>query len=217
VKGPVTEIWGQRLLLLPERAVFWKTGRTLIVADAHLGKPAVLRAQGVPVPPGTARDDLKRLGRLLQGTGAERLLFLGDLFHAPLNPGGDRFRDRFARWRRSWSEVQLVLIAGNHDPAGDVVRSDFHIDVVAPEMAESPFLFSHRSVVNAQAYNLAGHVHPAVRLQGAARWSETLPCFLFGPRAGLLPAFGSFTGNYTVRPGPEDRIFAIADDEVVQV
>jgi DNA ligase-associated metallophosphoesterase len=211
------DLRGQRMMLFAERAVFWEETRTLIVADAHLGKPSVLRAQGVPVPPGTAREDLGRLGRLLQQTRADRILFLGDLFHGPLNPSDTGFCNRFVRWRNARPEVRLVLIAGNHDPAAAQIPAAFGIDAVATSLAEGPFWFSHRPGTGAPDYNLAGHVHPAVRLRGAGRWSETLPCFVFGSSSGLLPAFGSFTGNAVVRPTTDDRIYAIAADEVVPI
>lgn len=44
---------GERIDLLPERAAWWPAARTLFVADAHLGKAAVFRARGLPVPEAT--------------------------------------------------------------------------------------------------------------------------------------------------------------------
>ena len=64
---------------------------------------------------------------------------------------------------------------------------------------------------------LAGHIHPAISLAGPGRQRERLPCFLFGERIGLLPAFGDFTGGATVRPRPGDRVFGVAGDEVVPI
>ncbi len=64
---------------------------------------------------------------------------------------------------------------------------------------------------------LAGHLHPAVSLSGPGRQRERLPCFLFGERVGILPAFGDFTGGAAVRPRPGDRVFAVAEDEVVPI
>jgi metallophosphoesterase superfamily enzyme len=64
---------------------------------------------------------------------------------------------------------------------------------------------------------LAGHVHPAVRVGGRGRDRLRLPCFWFGPRVGVLPAFGAFTGTHTITPAPGDRVFAVADDRVLAV
>ena len=46
---------------------------------------------------------------------------------------------------------------------------------------------------------------------------ETLPCFCFGRRGALLPAFGIFTGHRVIRPARQDRIYVIAGDEVIDM
>jgi hypothetical protein len=33
----------------------------------------------------------------------------------------------------------------------------------------------------------------------------------------LLPAFGSFTGNQVIRPDPEERVYVVAGNEVVEI
>jgi metallophosphoesterase superfamily enzyme len=66
-------------------------------------------------------------------------------------------------------------------------------------------------------YNLSGHIHPGVHLEGIARQSMTLPCFYFGKSVGLLPAFGLFTGLARIRPKAGDKVFVIAKGKVVEV
>ena len=66
-------------------------------------------------------------------------------------------------------------------------------------------------------YNLSGHLHPGVNLRGKARQSVTLPCFYFGEQAGLLPAFGTFTGIARIQPKKNDKVFAIVEDKVIAV
>ncbi|MGB3619143.1 MAG: phosphoesterase, partial [Catalinimonas sp.] len=68
----------------------------------------------------------------------------------------------------------------------------------------------------ADGYALAGHLHPAVRLNGGGA-SLRLPCYWFGAQQGLLPAFGAFTGTATVRPRAGDGVFVIAEEQVMQV
>ena len=63
-------------------------------------------------------------------------------------------------------------------------------------------------------YVLAGHIHPAAIVSGRGRDSLRLPCFHFGPRVGVLPAFGAFTGMHVMPRGDADRVFVIADDSV---
>ena len=65
-------------------------------------------------------------------------------------------------------------------------------------------------------YNLAGHVHPSIKLRGKARQSLRLPCFYFSDQNGLLPAFGKFTGTAIIRPKKTDQIFApVSDSEIM--
>ncbi len=97
------ELYGQHLLLLPNRAVFWREARMLIVADLHLGKGQCFHDRGVPVPVGTTAADLDRLSALLDRYHPDRLLFLGDLVHGRTaarlrrlhrHPGDSSFRPR---------------------------------------------------------------------------------------------------------------------------
>ena len=47
------EAGGVTLELLPQKAAWWAAERTLLIADAHIGKAVSFRRLGVPVPPGT--------------------------------------------------------------------------------------------------------------------------------------------------------------------
>ncbi len=63
---------------------------------------------------------------------------------------------------------------------------------------------------------LAGHVHPVVSLEDRTGRLRA-PCFLFGARVALLPAFGSFTGGKSVRPERGERVYAVGEGAVVPV
>ena len=66
---------GESLQLLPERALWGPAGRTLFVADLHIGKAATYRALGQPVPGGTTRENLARLDGLIALHSPERSSF----------------------------------------------------------------------------------------------------------------------------------------------
>src|ERR1700712_3226350 len=77
-----TEWAGEKLALLPERALWWEREQTLFIADPHFGKASAFRFAGIPVPE-TAHDaDLVRLEAALRKTAARRLIILGDFLHA---------------------------------------------------------------------------------------------------------------------------------------
>ena len=81
--GIAIDCRGERLHLLPQRAIWWPRQRAVLVADVHIGKAATFRALGQPVPAGTTTANLRRLEGLLRGLAAQQLFVLGDFLHAP--------------------------------------------------------------------------------------------------------------------------------------
>ena len=207
---------GQTLFLLPERALYWQEAETLVVADAHMGKAQTFRREGIPVPPGTTATDLERLSHLLDRWQPQRLLFLGDLIHGPIDGAGE-FDRQVAAWREHHRNVQLLLATGNHDRRAGHLPAAFRLDGVDTQWTIAPFCFTHQPLAVASGYAMAGHIHPAVRMTGKGRQSETLPCFCFAKQSALLPAFGSFTGGQMIRPSPNERVFVVAADTVIEM
>jgi DNA ligase-associated metallophosphoesterase len=209
------KVAGEDLVLLPERAAFWPAKKTLFVADFHLGKAASFRRAGIPLPSGTTNENVERLGRAIDKTGATQVVFLGDFLHSAMGRTDSTFQ-RFAGWRESRKAVDLTIVRGNHDKkAGDPPQAWGARCIEAGE-ALGPFILNHEPGATRGGYALAGHIHPAVRLSAAGE-SVRLPCFWFGARYGVLPAFGAFTGNAEVLPRRGDQVFVIAEHEVLQV
>jgi DNA ligase-associated metallophosphoesterase len=208
-----TALAGERVALLPERALHWPAQRTLFVADVHLGKAAAFRAGGVPLPRGGTRADLARLGALIARSGAQRVVILGDFLHA--RAGRVAALDaEFRTWRAAHSQVAIVLVRGNHDDRAGDPSHDWGIDVVAEPYLLAPFLACHLPVKPPTGYALCGHVHPGARLTGVAD-AMRLPCFVLGARRAILPAFGGFTGLAIVAAEPGERLVAIAGSKLV--
>jgi uncharacterized protein len=212
----VIDLRGEPLHLLSERAVYRERTGTLLVADPHFGKSAAFRAAGLAVPGGTTRAALERLDRALARTGARRVVFLGDFFHARSGRVPATLTS-LAEWRGRHPDLELVLVRGNHDRhAGDPLP-DLRITPVEAPLLQPPFALCHHPEPVDGHYVLAGHLHPAAVVRGAARQRERLPCFWFGAEVGVLPAFGEFTGAAEIRPAPGNRVFVVADGEVVEV
>lgn len=198
---------GESLQLLPDRALYWSRASTLIVADVHLGKSAAFRRLGVPVPTGATQTDLARLEALLQATGAERLLVLGDLFHT-VPTAGEAAVSGFGALRGQHAQCQFTVVAGNHDRAWRRLPPQWRIDWHTQALLEPPFVFQHEPMADGRGYALGGHIHPCVRLRGGGD-SARLPVFWFGAAVGVLPSFGSFTGGFNVRPKAGDVLVAV--------
>jgi DNA ligase-associated metallophosphoesterase len=205
---------GESVLLLPERALFWPRHATLFVADTHWGKAAAFRAAAIPVPGGATSADLDRLQRALDRSGARRLVVLGDLLHARAGRAEGTLA-AIAAWRRSQPELEILLVRGNHDRSAGDPPPEWGFELASEPVTLNPFVLRHTPEPSADGYVLAGHLHPGVRLLGAGRQRELLPCFWFGSRVGVLPAFGSFTGSLPIAPQPGDAIVVVAGDELV--
>ena len=210
------QVAGQTLALLPGKAVWWAARRTLFVADLHVGKAATFRRLGVPVPQGTTSETLATLDTLLTQTGATRLVCLGDFLHGP-KAHAEATLDAVQRWRLRHAGCETVLVRGNHDDRAGDPPAALGIDAVDEPFVDGPFACCHHPAPRAEGYVLAGHLHPSLRLAGRGRDRLRLPCFWFGARVGVLPAFGAFTGMHGIEPAPGDRVFAVADDRVFAV
>lgn len=214
--GLSVPVAGAALRLLPEGAAYRPEAETLLVADPHFGKAATFRAAGLAVPGGTTAASLARLEDALLSTGARRLVFLGDFFHARAARAPDTLT-ALAEWRARHPELDVVLVRGNHDRHAGDPPAELRIRAVDAPLLEPPFALCHHPEPVEGSYVLAGHLHPAAVLRGAGRQRERLPCFWLGARVGVLPAFGEFTGMAEIRPAPGDRVFVLAAGEVVPV
>ncbi len=212
--GYATQIAGERVVMLPERALSIPSLNALVVADLHWGKAAAFRAAHVPVPMGTTSSDLARLSSALQATSAQSLIVLGDLLHARAGRHDETFRT-IAEWRDKHSNMSITLVRGNHDAHAGDPPAELGITCVNAPLRFGPFVGVHEPEPWPDGYVLSGHLHPCVSMYGRGKQSARLPAFVFGPNVGVLPAFSSFTGTGMYERDPQDRLYVIAGDEVI--
>ena len=208
---------GVDLVLLPERAVFRPDARTLYVADTHWGKPATFRAAGIAVPGGTTEADFDRLTAAVARTGADRLVVLGDLLHARRGRREAATLAAVAAWRAANPKLRVELIEGNHDRAAGRPDPAWGIVERPDPTLDPPLVLKHYPDADPAGSVLAGHEHPAVRLNGPGGEKLKLPCFRVGRDVLTLPAFSTFADGGTVRPRAGERIVVVADGELVEV
>lgn len=181
-------IAGERLMLDPAGVLHWPARRMLVVADLHFEKGSAFAARGRLVPPFDTRETLARLTPLLRRYGPRRLVFLGDSFHD--DEGCTRLAAHdHAALVAALDGIDLVWVAGNHDPAPPVGLPGTAVD----ELQDGPLTFRHIPTPRAVG-EIAGHLHPRAvaptRAGGVAR-----PCFISDGRRVLMPAFGAYTGG----------------------
>ncbi|MDR5756163.1 ligase-associated DNA damage response endonuclease PdeM [Caballeronia sp. LZ035] len=216
IEALTIDVNGHALVLSADRAAFDPVLGSLFIADAHFGKDAVFRARGIPVPAGTTGESLARLDALVAAHRPESVVFLGDLLHARESHALETL-DALAAWRERHRALPLVLVEGNHDRHAGALPAAFGVELVKEPYRLGPWALCHHPQTVDGAYALAGHEHPVYRL--ATRLDRArLPCFRFGARAGVLPAFGAFTGGFEVNDDVRrEAVYVIAGERVLPV
>ena len=107
------KLFDEELILLPQKAIYFKKYKTLLAADLHIGKTAHFRNAGIPVPTELAFVDLNILSDLFDdfNLDIERFIILGDLFHAEVNIDWRILKE----WRDNYNHIKIQLVKGNHD------------------------------------------------------------------------------------------------------
>ena len=209
------QLAGQNVHLMPEGAVWWPEESTLLVADLHLGKDQVFRRHGLAVPASVLDGELERLDQLLTRRPAERLIVLGDLVHAPPEPGED-WPDVIARWRDQHAGVDVGVVLGNHDRALAHWLAEWRIEDLGASHVVSHLELIHETDLGTPRPGLSGHLHPVARLR-AGPDQVRLPVFAHRHEHLILPAFGRFTGGSDLGRDERWRCLAAAGHRVVPV
>jgi DNA ligase-associated metallophosphoesterase len=203
---------GEPFHLLPQKAVYRPEKNQLIVSDVHLGKATHFRKMGIAMPDRSHLKDLDTLHYLLRTFRPETFLLLGDLFHSDYNNEWLWFRSLLLEF----SEVQFVLIEGNHDilpPETYAIPNLARTDV----LNEEAFLFSHHPLNSPPKLNICGHLHTGLHIHGMARQSIKLPCFYLDESHFILPAFGNLTGLFLLEQQENASYFVVAENRVLKL
>jgi DNA ligase-associated metallophosphoesterase len=206
------------LHLTPERAVYWPAERTMFIADTHLGKAAVFRARGLPVPRGTTSSTLQRLSQALARLPTQRLVVLGDFLHARESQATGTVQ-ALRTWREAHAALECLIVQGNHDRHAGRIESALGFTLSTTPYVVPGLIGVHEAheadgLIDTSApaerpLVLAGHVHPVVTLTGKLDRLR-LPCYVLRDGVLTLPSFGDFTGGYDI--GTQgNQIFIVSD------
>jgi len=212
------QIQDQNCWLSPLRAIFWENQSTLILSDSHFGKTGHFRKNGIGVPQAVFQEDMQKMVDLLGFFKPERFVVVGDLFHSAANLE----LDFFAKWRRDFDQLEMLLVKGNHDILNDQWYQDNHITVQKGIYQMGPFKFVHEPIVANDAppdheFLFSGHLHPGVSLSGMGKQNLHFPCFYFTKTTCILPAFSRFSGTATVKKKKDNTIFAIVNQQLIEI
>jgi metallophosphoesterase superfamily enzyme len=97
------ELEGEKIALLPERALYWPAQHTLIVADLHWGKAGHFRKNGIAIPAQAQQHDEIRLASVISKYKVQRLVVAGDIAktikkYKVSSTGGRLIRNCISTW-----------------------------------------------------------------------------------------------------------------------
>ena len=202
---------------LAQGALWWPDERLLVVSDLHLEKGSSFAARGQMLPPYDSAATLSIIEGLVAEHAPDIVISLGDSFH-----------DRRAETRMSDGCVQRVRaltgaadwvwVEGNHDPDPPAELGGR----AARTLRLGPLVFRHEPT--GEVGEIAGHLHPAVRI-GSAHRTLRRKCFVSDGRRLVMPALGAFTGGLNILdeafslafPEGGQMAFALGQDQVYPV
>ncbi|MFC4221374.1 ligase-associated DNA damage response endonuclease PdeM [Flagellimonas marina] len=201
----------QNFQLHPLGGLFWVEKSMLLISDVHLGKVSHFRKFGAAVPRKAIHKNYVLLDMIVADFQPFQICFLGDLFHSSLNKEWELFENWVTK-----TPAEIILVSGNHDIIAPEKYKQLKVEIF-PELIIDDFLLTHHPEEREGLFTFCGHIHPAVKLHGFGRQKLRLPCFFKSKNQMVLPAFGEFTGTYTMAPSKDDEVYAIVEDMVVKV
>ena len=144
-------------------------GKTLVIADLHIGVEYELYKAGIRIPKQTEKL-LARIKKLIKSTRANRLVLLGDLKHFIPYLSLQEMREIPNFLSELAKLVKVDIVPGNHD--GDLrtfVSSDIAFHNTAGFRLDNVY-FNHghswpnKDVLNSD-YLIIGHLHPCIEFK----------------------------------------------------
>lgn len=195
--GLKIRINGEQVVLRCSGAMWLPTHDTLIASDLHLEKGSAFAVRGQMLPPYDSPATLAKLEAEVEALAPGRVVLLGDSFHDSRAVGRLSEQDR-TRLTRLAGGRDWIWLEGNHD----LKALNGALDVLPGRVVSELFLgdlkLIHEPRLRDHCGEVAGHLHPAVRVSAYGRGVRA-PCFVTDGRRAVLPAFGAFTGGLDVR------------------
>jgi len=197
--------------------IYWPAQEIVFAADIHVGKEHCFGRAGIAIPGGISEATLDSLFTLAAGSGATRMIVLGDFMHsAPL--ASESWLGALSDQLDTHTNLTVEIVAGNHDKLVGQALVDPRILWHSKPLSIAPFVLKHEPDTDPNGFVLAGHLHPAWRLKQSRRSSLKAPAYWFTDSYAVLPAFGQFTGGVVVKANAKtDSIYMTGEECVVKV
>tara|TARA_R110001592_G_scaffold8105_2_gene44787 strand:- start:374278 stop:374961 length:684 start_codon:yes stop_codon:yes gene_type:complete len=211
-------IWTHELAtlhLLKEKAIYLAKENTLLLADTHFGKAAHFRKAGIPVPENIHLEDFARIHQLLGSTGASNVIFLGDLFHSDANESWYTLLE----FIELHPNIRFQLVLGNHDILPGNIYENSPLEMHSSGLKLGNLLLSHepQPSLGMDTLNICGHIHPGIVIKKNSKQRIRLPAFYYKNNSLIMPAFGQFTGLFSMDVKSAESIMVTTPERVIPI
>lgn len=189
---------------------------TAVIADTHLGYSWAQRRRGELGPLADHRTREKLL-QLRDDLHPKRIVFLGDVVHAPraCTPEREYIEETLGTLGAG---AELIAVRGNHDR--NFAKEFAHLNFQSVEAWSDQTI----TAVHGDRFTFAwpeshtlvlGHLHPSLAVRDASGAGHKLPVFLVSAACLVLPAFSPFARGYDVGSGlPADILNCFRQHEI---
>ncbi|GGB59527.1 ligase-associated DNA damage response endonuclease PdeM [Henriciella pelagia] len=184
-----TFIWiaGEMFVPTCEGALWWPAQKTLIVSDLHLEKGSSYAQGGQLLPPYDTASTLQMVEALAARFVPVRIISLGDSFHDRASEERLSNKD-CVRIRALTAKYDWHWVEGNHDPDPPA-----HLGGRGTHaLSIGSCVFRHEPT--GAVGEIAGHLHPVVKIGGRGR-SVRRKCFVTDGDSLVMPSLGTLTGG----------------------
>ena len=191
---------------LVDLGLFFKSSKTLVISDIHLGYEEALNKKGVLIPRFQFEDTIKRLQPILEHTKPKRIIINGDLKHEFGFISDQEWREILKLIDLMYKYTKdIIIIKGNHDVKLAPITKKRELQIVERHIQDSClFIHGNKEPKDLKELDIdmiiVGDEHPAISIGNKIR-REVYKCFLIGKyRIGLkkkdllvLPSFNQVT------------------------
>lgn len=201
--------------LLKEKAIWLEEEKSLLVSDTHFGKAGHFRKSGIPIPETIHINDYHKIYQLISTLGAQKVYFLGDLFHSDHN---ETWAD-LLEFLDENPTVNFHLVLGNHDILPAEIYQSSRLQIHKQACILGRFVLSHEPLkqVAEGKLNICGHLHPGLVIKGKSKQFLKLPCYYYTRNCLIMPAFGNFTGLMKMSAKTAEALLVTTAEAVIPI
>lgn len=179
------------------------TGKTLAVADLHLGLEKELENAGLRIPSQEKRLT-SRLLRLIEQTNAKEVIINGDLKHDVLGLKHDELEQALSLVQAVEQNARVLLVKGNHD---SLLQNALPVHAFIRRNG-AYFTHGHAKPCHARRNEtiITAHVHPAVQFTDSLGGRTSERAWLAAPKRIIMPAFNPLLGSADIRGKTKELI-----------